>query len=315
MTNFLKSGDIVDIIAPASPITKSELKKIKIFLTKNGLIPRFFLEEKMLLEKKPANLFSTFSAKDRFEQFALALENKDSKAIWCARGGYGSADILPFLQERKITQSKMFIGFSDITSLIIFLMQKWGWKVIYAPMLTQLAFEKVSQKSKNAIFDLIFGKRKELKYALVSKNISFYDDGNCLQLIGGCLSVIASHFGTKNQIDWRNKILFLEDIDETGEKLDRYFSQVVKIILETKIYPKVILLGSFKQGLLSDLQKDKNVAKNIDLAIKNFCNNLQKISIPVFQEKSNCLGHSKDMLPLIIGEKVKIHQNLLTQQC
>jgi muramoyltetrapeptide carboxypeptidase len=314
--NYLKQGDIVDIIALASCATTIELKKVKIFLAKNGLIGRFFYEKELLLDKKPTNLFSLFAAETRFKQLLQALENKDSKAVWSFRGGYGSADILPFLEKVKpIKQQKLFIGFSDVTSVGNFLQQKWGWKIICAPMLAQLAFNRVTKKSQKAIFDLIFGKKIELKYDLITnyagdlKNISAKKIDN--KIVGGCLSVLAAHFGTKNQTDWRDKILFLEDIDESGERLDRYFTQLIKIMLEGKICPSAILLGAFKQGIPSRSRKNKN----IDFAIKKFISNLEEneILIPVFMAKTNCLGHSKNMMPLVIGGEVEIHNGSVVQ--
>ena len=168
---FLKKGDLVDVVSPASSITKSELAAIKLFLEANGLRARFHMASGLLLEEKQSYSFPSFSAKKRFEQLKFALENKESQAVWCVRGGYGSADLIPLLQvAKKIPQNKIFIGFSDITSLGIFLQQNWNWKIIYGPMLIQIAFDKVSAASKKAIIDFIFGKKPVLKYNLIAKN-------------------------------------------------------------------------------------------------------------------------------------------------
>ena len=57
---FLKKGDLVDIVSPASSVTKIELAQVKLFLEKNGLRARFFLEKELVLNKKPSNSFSAF---------------------------------------------------------------------------------------------------------------------------------------------------------------------------------------------------------------------------------------------------------------
>lgn len=306
---FLKKGDLVDIISPASTISKSELAAIKLFLEKNGLKARFYMEEELALDKKQSHLFSTFSPKTRFEQLKFALENKESKAVWCVRGGYGSGDLLPFLQKtKKITQNKLFIGFSDITSLAIFLQQKWDWKIIYGPMLNQITSDKISKKSQQIILDFVFGKKTQLKYDLEAKNSTKKVEA---ELVGGCLSVIASHFATSNQIDWKDKILFLEDIDETGEKIDRYFAQIIQIMLQNKSYPKAILLGNFLFGVSLSAKK-----RNIAFAIEKLTIYLQQnnLKIPVFEEKTHCLGHSQNITPIIIGNFTKIYDNILTQK-
>ncbi len=309
---LLKKGDLVDIISPASSITKNDLTKIKLFLEESGLRTRFHMDRELLLDKKQSHSFPSFLVKKRFEQLKFALENKESKAVWCVRGGYGSADLIPLLQaSKKIPQSKVFIGFSDITSLGIFLQQNWDWKIIYGPMLNQLAQNKVSSSSKKAILDLLFGKKTALKYKLEAKNSYAKSAKNIsAQLVGGCLSVLAAHFSTSNQIDFNNKILLLEDIDESGEKLDRYFSQITQIMLTKKSYPSAILLGNYYLGVTS-LSKKKNIAFAIEKFVANLLQN--KINIPVFEEKTKCLGHSKNIMPITIGKIAKISDKLLTQ--
>ncbi len=307
----LKKGDIIDVIAPASSISKAEMAQIAKFLTKNGLKARFFNEKGLLLDKKAKNLFAAFSGKKRYEQLLQALDNKDSKAIWCARGGYGSAELIDFLQNHKKTaQTKLFIGFSDITSLAIFLSQKLNHQVIYGPMLTQLSFSKVSKKSEKAIFDFIFGVKKQLNYQVLALN-NFANKSKKISgiLTGGCLSVIAASNATPNQIDVKNKILFLEDIDETGEKIDRYFTQFLQIMQQEKSYPQAILLGNFYQDV-----DDKQKKANIKQAIANLVQKIDEngLKIAVFTEKTGCLGHSKDIMPVVIGGEVEIADGVLT---
>jgi muramoyltetrapeptide carboxypeptidase len=300
---MLKKNDVVDIISPGTACTLDEIKKIKNFVKKIGLTSNIFLEKETTLKKPASHEFPSFTASQRFEQFKKAAENPKSKIIWCTRGGYGSAEILPFLKSlKKPKQQKIFIGFSDISSLNKFLIEEWNWQVVSAPMLAQIILNKVSEKSTKAISDFIFGKTAELKYGLNS--LTTYDSRLTTQTTGGCLSVLAGHFGTKNQIDWSGKILFLEDEGEDGERLDRYFNQIISIMLEEKKYPAAILLGNFLQANPHGTPK----AKNIEMAIKKFTENLteKKLKIPVFEEKTKCLGHSKNMMPLVLGAEARI---------
>jgi len=339
---MLKPNDVVDIILPGTSCTFEEIKKIKNYVKKIGLCPNIFLEKETVIKKAIAHEFASIAAETRFAQLKKAIENKDSKIIWCARGGYGSAELLPFLMKmQKPKQQKIFIGFSDISSINIFLIKQWNWKVISAPVLTQLALNKVSEKSKKAISDLLFGKTKELKYSINithptpvilepgvqgsrefadkltrSSALQAKDDGVIKNhgaiIVGGCISVISAHFGTKNQIDWNGKILFLEDEGEDGERLDRYFFQLVTIMSEQKKYPAAIVLGNFLEANPHGTPK----AKNIEMAIAKFASNLaeKKLPIPLFVEKTKCLGHSKNMMPLILGAKTKItSDNFLIQ--
>ncbi len=298
MKIYLKKSDLVDIVTSGTACTLAENEKIKNFIKKIGMVPNIFLEKEISLKKPATHGFPSFTAEKRFEQLKKAIENPDSKIIWCARGGYGSAEILPFLEKLKKPKTpKILIGFSDISSLNNLLIEKWNWQVVAAPMLAQIALNKVSQKSVKAIIDFIFGKKAELKYNL--KTIIAAKKPINAIVTGGCISVLAGQFGTKNQIDFADKILFLEDEGEDGERLDRYFSQLVQIMNEQKKYPQAILLGNFLEANPYGTPK----RKNIETAIKKFA---EKLSIPLFAEKSKCLGHSKNMLPLVLGIESEI---------
>jgi len=308
---FLVKNDVVDVVSCGTACTSSEFLKIKKFIEKIGLRAQIFLQKELSLSKATTHEFASFEASARFEQFKNAA-NSDSKIIWCARGGYGSAEILPFLEKMpKPKTAKIFIGFSDISALNNFLIEKWHWQVVSAPMLAQIVLGKVSKKSIAAICDFIFGKKIALKYSLKLLG------GKAQKIIeakitGGCLSVLAAQFGTKNQLNWQDKILFLEDEGEDGERLDRYFNQLIEIFLETKILPKAIILGNFLQANSHGTPK----AKNIKIALTKFAKKLteQKINIPLFEEKTKCLGHSQNMLPLVLGAEAKITSDKILLQ-
>ena len=304
----IKKGDIVDVISPATACNKEEILQIKNLLKENGLRANIFFEKETTLSKKQDHEFSSFAAKDRFLQFKNSVENSNSKIVWCSRGGYGSDEILSFLEKMpKPKNKKIFIGFSDISSLNKILIEKWNWQVVSAPVLVQMTYKKVLENSQKAIFDLIFGKTKLLKYQLISLNKLPVKLKPTI-VTGGCISVLSGSFGTKNQLDWKNKILFLEDEGESGERLDRYFKQIISIILEQKKFPAAIILGNFLESNPHGSVK----AKNIEIAFEKFAKNLteKNIKIPLLLEKSHCLGHSKNMLPLILGKEIEINGKL-----
>lgn len=307
ISEFLKKGDLVDVITPGTACNYEENKQIRKFLESIGLKAQIFFEDKLSLEKSVTHEFPSFEAKQRFLQFKKAVES-DSKIIWCARGGYGSIELIELIKKMpKPKKQKIFIGFSDISSLNKILIEKWKWSVVCAPMLAQIVLDKVSEQSVLAICDLIFGKKNELNYDLISLNKSAQKDIKKSKIVGGCISVLAGSFGTKNQIDWNKKILFLEDEGEDGERLDRYFYQLVKIMNEQKKFPTAVVLGNFLEANPHGTPK----AKNIEIAIQRFAKNLAKI--PLFCEKNNVLGHSKKMLPLVLGGVAEIAKSKLIQ--
>ncbi len=307
---MVKKDTIVDVVFPATSGAAKEVLEIKNYLKKLGLKPRILLEKQTTPRKNFNCDLANFSAQNRFEQLYQALGNSDSSLVWCGRGGYSAGDLLPFLAKAKpIKQNKMFIGFSDITSISTFLQQNWGWKIICAPVLMQLIENgkmPVNKKSEKEILDLIFGKKTEFEYGLVVLNKT-KDQNIKTEIAGGCLSVLCGHFGGDFQINFADKILFLEDVGETGEKLDRYFRQIIEVILKTKKKPQAILLGEFSYGI-----KDKFAKQNIAAAIKNLIARIDefKLEIPVFQAK-DALGHSDKMRPLVLGAKSEIRRGVL----
>ena len=296
----------IDIISPSMSCTLDENQNIKNLLEEKGYKTNIYDEEKLALEVLPKNEFSPFSAQTRFEQFSKAVQNPDSQLIWCTKGGYGCAEIIPLVEKMPKPQNKkILIGFSDITSLNKILIEDWGWEVIIAPMLNQLASNRVSEKSKAAIFDLISGKTKKLEYDL-------HQNGEISgEITGGCLSVLCSDFATNNQINWQDKILFLEDEGEDGERVDRFLQQILRIIIEQNQKPQAILFGNFLQSNPHGSPK----AKNIEIALDKFTQKIKEhdLDIKIFKEISNSLGHSQKIKPIILGRNISIEKNQLIQ--
>ena len=304
---MLTNNNLIEVVSLGTPCSSTEINAIKDFLSKNHLRANIFLEDNTTIKNKNNHEFATINPKYRFQQFQNAWENSHSKIIWCSRGGYGSAEILEFLKSMtKPKIPKIFIGFSDIASISIFLNQQFQIPTICAPMLVQCAMEMVSPYSIQTILDVISGKKNKFDYELINlKNHNFNEISG--EIVGGCMSVIAGNFATKNQINWHQKILFLEDEGEDGERLDRYFQQISTIIKESHHKPLAIILGNFMQGNNHGTPKGDNIKIAIDKFIE------KTIDIPLFQEKSLCLGHSIDMMPIVIGLKAIISNNKLHQ--
>ena len=115
--SYLRPNDIVDIIAPASHSPADKLQRGLDWIRSVGLIPH--VPEDLI----KTDLFFAAPLELQLDQLKRALYS-DSKAIWCLRGGYGSMRLVPHLAKLKPPKKpKLFIGFSDITSLICFLVK------------------------------------------------------------------------------------------------------------------------------------------------------------------------------------------------
>ncbi len=218
---FLKKGDIIDIIAPASTPRRQVLmdgvKKLKAL----GFKPRF---HKGIISKD--NPFHSNSDAYRLKHLYKALSAKDSKAVWCVRGGYGCNRLLPHLQKlKKPKQSKILIGYSDISSLHVFLGQKWKWPTFHGPQFDRIGGGRMTAAQEKETFGTIQG----LVQKVVFKNLKPLNTSARKRKVirgsvtGGNIMVLQSTLGTEWQLDTRNKILFLEEIDERGYRIDRMF--------------------------------------------------------------------------------------------
>ncbi len=131
----LKPGDVVDVVAPGWKCSPKDLKLALEELKSWQLTPRV---PKNIFAKE--SLFSN-SDQERFMQLKRALLAKDSQAVWCLRGGYGSIRLIPYLAKlKKPSFCKAFLGLSDITSLHLFLNQYWNWSTIHGPLLERHGF-------------------------------------------------------------------------------------------------------------------------------------------------------------------------------
>ena len=124
----VSKGDIVDVIAPASPCLPADLERGLAAARALGLeprVPRHFFAKSML--------FANTDQK-RLEHLRAAVYAADSKLIWCVRGGYGSIRLLDAMARwPRPKRPKILLGYSDVTTLHAFVNQRWGWPSLHGP--------------------------------------------------------------------------------------------------------------------------------------------------------------------------------------
>ena len=215
MTNkpwqFLKPGDIVDIIAPSSSVPTENFseyyKKATDILNKIGLVARI-PSDLIDLEKDP---FSAHDLNYRSNHLINCLKDSTSKAIWAIRGGYGAAKLIPFLDKlEEPIQPKLLLGFSDITALHLFVNKKWHWASMHSPVINQLI---VNPKFADELAPILFGQQQQIIYnQLVPLNAAAKQSITIeAEISGGNLSLVQTSLATIWQIDADDKIIFLED--------------------------------------------------------------------------------------------------------
>ncbi len=295
----LERGDVVDIVAPGSACSEQELRNGASFIESWGLVPRF---PKNIFRKKD---YLSNTDGQRFAFLREALLSSSSKAIWCVRGGYGSMRLLPFLQRMKRPEkNKLFIGLSDITSLHLFLNQVWGWQTVHGPLLERMASGRYTPQVDKDLKNILFrhpGKKTErvLSYRGLKSLNEMAKIEKVIRgpVIGGNLVVASSTLGTPWQMNVEGKIVFFEEIDERGYRVDRLLQQWLQT--QSLKRAKAIVFGEFIGGEESD---GRRLWKG---AIKSFAQDLKKPVLSGFPS-----GHGKIQRPIIFGSTSCLHLGL-----
>jgi muramoyltetrapeptide carboxypeptidase len=155
----VRKGDIVDVVAPASKCTPLELRRAIQEIKALGLKPRV-----------PKNLFGKselFSNSDdvRLKHLKDAIYARDSKLIWCVRGGYGAIRLMPQIEKwPRPKQAKIFLGFSDITTLHAHFNKRWKWPTLHGPLMDRLGRDAMSAGEKRALVGMIFGRAATVEF-------------------------------------------------------------------------------------------------------------------------------------------------------
>lgn len=211
----LKAGDSIAIVAPAGILKNKQnlIEQAKELAESWGL--------KVVVGKHVFNQNNHFAGTDeeRTEDFQQALDNPNIKAIWSARGGYGSVRILDKLDFTKFQENpKWIIGYSDITALHNHV-HNLGYETLHAMMGTSMSYDPEDTKESIETFRKgLFGEEIDYEVPSSKYNVKGIAKG---ELIGGNLSIMASMLGSESQMNTDGKILFLEEIGEYKYAIDR----------------------------------------------------------------------------------------------
>jgi muramoyltetrapeptide carboxypeptidase len=159
----------------------------------------------------------------RLEALHAMFKDKGIKAIFCARGGYGTLRILDRIDYDLIRDHpKIIVGYSDITALLLSIYRNTGLVTFHGPVVRE--FPKNKEQNLNAILELIRGE------TLPRLDLT---DGNTLRqgkgtgkLLGGNLSLITSLIGTPFLPSFKGTILFIEERDEPLYRIDRMLTHL-----------------------------------------------------------------------------------------
>ncbi len=223
----LKQGDTIGVIAPASaPQEANMIDKGKAALEKMGyrVVLGKFCREKVG--------FLAGTDRQRLADLHAMFQNPRINAIFCLRGGYGTARLLRNIDFRLIRRNpKIFVGFSDITALHLAFLKKANLVSFHGPMVTANLIKKKSPPyTRNSLFRILsepepFGSIRA--GSDVRRAITIRKGKAQGALTGGNLSIIVTSLGTPYEIVTRGKIVFIEDIDEAPYRMDRQLTHLI----------------------------------------------------------------------------------------
>lgn len=221
---MLKPGDVIGLVAPASPVDKPE--KVDASVLK---LEEFGFKVKVGRSCREKYGYLSGSDEVRAEDVNIMFADKEVDGIMCLRGGYGTPRILDRLDYDIIRRNpKVFVGYSDITAIHIALNQLCGLATIHGPMPSSDMLEDFDDFSRCSFFRTVMsgeplGELENPPEMAINTMVGGRSRGI---IVGGNLSLIAATIGTPFEIDTRGKLLLLEEVDEEPYSIDRMLTQL-----------------------------------------------------------------------------------------
>lgn len=288
----MKKKQVVAVVAPGFRPREEVLVKIHEYMKSQNHFE--FQYDPQIIEEHPLNAASQESRKKSLIK-ALSAETVD--VIWCLRGGYGSIQLLSDLAKmKKPKKKKLLIGLSDITSLHLFVNQKWGWSSLHASHLDRWVEGKLDEQTVKENLGLIRKKLKKIEFknlTPVNQQAKEVKKIKAKAIVGGNLVTLTSHQGTPFAINLKDKFLFFEEIGERAYRIDRCLTQLQ---LGGKFKGcKGILIGQMTQCL------EPNGENLLPWLWQHWG---QKLKIPIFTGIET--GHDAIQRPLPLGTMAEI---------
>jgi muramoyltetrapeptide carboxypeptidase len=297
----LRPGDAIRILSLASPVQEDRLQKGCDELIRLGYMPA--VDRPKVLAQDG---FFAGSVSTRFCALKEGLADGNTRAIFCSRGGYGSNYLLESLS-LALAAPKVFLGYSDITSLQIFLWEKFRWVSFYGPMVAggfhngAGAAEGYDLESlTHALTETKRGWHLDLTGAVVAGSppentpesvVSGTAEG---LLLGGCLTLVETTLGTPWELDTHGAILVLEDRGMKPYQVDRALMHLKQAGKFRSVAG--IILGDFPEcEAPTGSESVKDVARRV----------LSPLEIPIVWGAP--IGHTRrPMLTLPLGVRARL---------
>jgi muramoyltetrapeptide carboxypeptidase len=284
---FLQKGDTVGITATARKIDLVNLQPAIALLESWGL--------HVIIGKTIGKEDHQLAGPDwqRATDFQEMLDNPKIKAIWAAKGGYGTVrivDRIDFTNFKK--KPKWIVGFSDMTVLHSHI-NNMDIETLHS--IVAVSAKTATPEAIESLRKSLFGEKLEYHIPHHEYNRNGKAKG---EIVGGNLSVLYSVLGSKSAIDYKGKILFIEDLDEYLYHIDRMMMNLKRNGYFDGV--KAVVVGGMTEMNDNDIPWGKDALQIIQDVLKDY-------SFPVIYNFP--AGHIKDNRALILGKTVSIEVN------
>ncbi len=292
----LNKGDRVAIIAPGTAVSSpDDIKKVR------DVADYFGLEAVFGKNVESGSGYKTRSVKERVDDIHWAFSDNSINAVFCIRGGYGSASLLDSIDFEIIKNNpKIFCGYSDITALHLAIYKLTGLVTFHGPVMLS-AFDDITINSFEKVFfenELIEYKNPESNKLRNYNPIHIIKAGKANgELVGGNLTLICSLMGTKYEIETKNKILFIEDVGEEPYKLHRMLTQLI-------VSKKIDSIKGLIIGKCNDCNSKSNNTWDMS-EMEVYYDLLRTYNIPIMY--GHLIGHTNSQFILPLGIEITIN--------
>ncbi|TWR28617.1 LD-carboxypeptidase [Mucilaginibacter achroorhodeus] len=281
---YLKKGDKVAITCPA--------KKLPVPITDAvNLLTGWGLE--VILGETVSAGHNQFAGDDDFRAADMQrfIDDDSIKAIFCARGGYGTIRMIDKVNFDGLKQNpKWFIGFSDITLLHSHLIKNYGLACIHGQM--PLNIPDATKHSLETLRMALFG--QELTYSIKPNPLNRMGEASGI-LIGGNLSLLIAASGSVSDVDYDGKVLFLEDVGEYLYSIDRMLRCLKRAGKLNGL--KALIIAGFTDLKDNDIPFGQTLPEIVMDVVKEY-------NYPVCFDFP--AGHVSDNCSLILGKEISV---------
>jgi muramoyltetrapeptide carboxypeptidase len=281
----LKKGDKIAIISTARKISKIELEPAVSIIKSWGL--------ESVFGKNLFNENHQFSGttEERVADLQHVLDDPAIKAIFCARGGYGTVQVIDQIDFSNFKKNpKWIIGYSDVTVLHNHINTNFNIQTLHASM--PINFATNTKEALESLKETLFGALPIYTCDVDELNRFGEVMG---ELVGGNLSIIYSLTGTPSQINTKGKILFLEDLDEYLYHIDRMMMNLKRAGLLKEL--KGLIVGGMSDMNDNTVPYGKSAKQIIFDAVKEY-------NYPVCFEFP--AGHINDNRAIMMGARINL---------